>query len=245
MKYNKKFYNSVGTRALISSEIVFSEMKKWYFPLSITDFGAGPGVWSSSAAKSFPKARVLAIDYSGATIFQDEFKEHKPSNLNTLLIDFETTPVDNLDEIDLGICLEVLEHLQPETANDLFSVMCEKSQVILFSAAVPGQGGTGHINERPKEYWVQRFRDRDFLIFDVFKEDLTSPAVPSYYRNNIFLAVRRSFILDSTNFDAKKFLQKLGENRVSENRSIRLRLAHSLIRLLPSKIVTLLARIAS
>jgi hypothetical protein len=28
----------------------------------------------------------------------------------------------------------------------------------VFSAAHPGQGGTGHINEQPKSYWIERFQ---------------------------------------------------------------------------------------
>jgi len=245
LKYSKQFYISVGARALISSEIVFSEMKRWYLPASIIDFGAGPGVWSSVAAQAFPNARVLALDYDQATIFQDVFQTSKPENLSTLVLDFETESLDNLQEVDLAICLEVLEHLKSNTANKVFSEMCNKSQVILFSAAVPGQGGTGHINEKPKEYWIEEFRRKDFLIFDIFRNLLDKPEVPSYYKNNIYLAVRRGLIIESKNFDEKRFLLQLGENKVSESRSVLLRAKHSVIRLLPPKIVTFLARFAS
>jgi len=33
---------------------------------------------------------------------------------------------------------------------------------VLFSAAIPNQGGTGHINEQWQEYWAEKFYANGF-----------------------------------------------------------------------------------
>jgi hypothetical protein len=48
---------------------------------------------------------------------------------------------------DLTLCLEVGEHLPQNAANILIESLCALSEVIVFSAAIPGQGGQRHINE--------------------------------------------------------------------------------------------------
>jgi hypothetical protein len=45
---------------------------------------------------------------------------------------------------DLAVCLEVAEHLPPERAESFIRELCDLAPVVLFSAAIPGQGGTGH-----------------------------------------------------------------------------------------------------
>jgi len=55
---------------------------------------------------------------------------------------------------DLIICFEVFEHLPEEVAVDTMAgIQSIKPSWIAASGAVPFQGGTGHINEHPVEYW--------------------------------------------------------------------------------------------
>jgi len=55
----------------------------------------------------------------------------------------------------LVICFEVAEHLPRRDADFLCELLsaCEGSKWLAFSAAIPGQGGEGHLNEQPLEYW--------------------------------------------------------------------------------------------
>ena len=63
---------------------------------------------------------------------------------------------------DLVLCLEVVEHLPPDTAKTLVRQICRSgAKYIAFSGAHPGQGGTGHINERSAKYWVAEFVNND------------------------------------------------------------------------------------
>jgi SAM-dependent methyltransferase len=63
---------------------------------------------------------------------------------------------------DLAYCFEVAEHLPPELGESLVDVICRLARKVVFSAAQPGQGGVGHINEQPPDYWHVRFAANGF-----------------------------------------------------------------------------------
>ena len=63
---------------------------------------------------------------------------------------------------DLCLCLEVLEHIPAQYAADAISNLCSVSDTVIFSAALPGQGGYGHINCQPKDYWSKLFGENKF-----------------------------------------------------------------------------------
>lgn len=65
---------------------------------------------------------------------------------------------------DLAICLEVAEHIDASLADDVVKKLTELAPTIIFSAAVPGQGGHGHINCQPKEYWEHKFGKLNFVL---------------------------------------------------------------------------------
>lgn len=54
-------------------------------------------------------------------------------------------------------CFEVAEHLEEEYANTFVFNLCILSDTIVMSAAPPGQGGIGHVNCQPLEYWEKKF----------------------------------------------------------------------------------------
>ena len=66
---------------------------------------------------------------------------------------------DSVEErFDLVECIEVAEHLPQTNALNLVCNLCRaSSKYIFFTAAQPGQRGTGHINCREKEYWIKMF----------------------------------------------------------------------------------------
>lgn len=77
---------------------------------------------------------------------------------------------------ELVLCLEVGEHLPESAADTLVDSCCHAGPLVLFSAATPGQGGHGHINEQPHEYWAAKFAERGYSweteIRAVLPEDL-------------------------------------------------------------------------
>lgn len=66
----------------------------------------------------------------------------------------------------LVLCMEVAEHLPPESADPLVaSLVRATGRRLVFTAAVPGQGGDLHINEQPHAFWREKFQ-RDGLVYD-------------------------------------------------------------------------------
>jgi 2-polyprenyl-3-methyl-5-hydroxy-6-metoxy-1,4-benzoquinol methylase len=57
-------------------------------------------------------------------------------------------PFDIPGRYDLVICLEVAEHLSPESGRYLVRALSQAAPLVFFSAAVPGQGGSYHVNEQ-------------------------------------------------------------------------------------------------
>lgn len=90
---------------------------------------------------------------------------------------------------DLAVCLEVAEHLQPKRAESFIAELCALAPVTLFSAAIPGQGGAGHINEQWPNYWAKLFSDHGRLVTGHLRLELWHDTrVEPWYRQNLLLA---------------------------------------------------------
>lgn len=67
---------------------------------------------------------------------------------------------------DLVTCIEVAEHVLPEGNNVLLDNVARCTHKwLIFTGAVPGQGGTGHINLRPRAEW-QHLLERHGLRYE-------------------------------------------------------------------------------
>ena len=98
---------------------------------------------------------------------------------------------------DLAICLEVAEHLPPQNARKFIEKLCNLSDVILFSAAVPGQGGVSHLNEAWQSYWAKLFSELSYFPIDIIRPKIwNDSAIPWWYRQNTFVYMKRSIITD-------------------------------------------------
>ena len=96
---------------------------------------------------------------------------------------------------DLAVCLEVGEHLPPKSARSLVSSLVQHSDLILFSAAIPFQGGRQHVNEQWPQYWARLFAECDYLPIDAIRPRVWSDDRVAYcYRQNLLVYVRRSEI---------------------------------------------------
>ena len=92
---------------------------------------------------------------------------------------------------DLAISTEVAEHLDQKDSNTFIDNLTSFSDVILFSAAIPGQGGTHHVNEQWPSYWIEKFAARGYVPVDCIRphiwddEDIRSDA-----RQNLLIFVK-------------------------------------------------------
>lgn len=65
---------------------------------------------------------------------------------------------------DLCYCVETLEHIRPDFAEIVVESLTRCSDLLFISAARPGQGGEGHVNEQDKGYWTNLFGKFNYRI---------------------------------------------------------------------------------
>jgi hypothetical protein len=95
-------------------------------------------------------------------------------------------------QFDLAISLETAEHLPPSRAEGLVADLVRLAPQVLFSAAIPFQRGTHHVNCRWPDYWQQLFRGHNYIAFDVIRPEIWyDERVEFWYRQNSILYVRR------------------------------------------------------
>lgn len=137
---------------------------KYIQPKSIVDIGCGNGSWLK-ASKLLGVETVTGVD--GVKVDRKELliEDHE------FLLHDLTKPLQLQQSYDMAICLEVGEHLPKSSADMLISSLCTLSDVVLFSAAVPNQLGHCHINEQWPEYWHQKFKEHNFLAYDILRQE--------------------------------------------------------------------------
>lgn len=144
----------------------------------VLDVGCGEGHWG----KEFENrgCEVLGLDGDYVT---DPVIPFRPTDL--------TDPLPDLGQFDLVLCLEVAEHLPPERADSFVAELCSLAKLnkpIIFSAAIPGQGGTGHLNEQWPEYWVERFAEHGFAASGALRFMFwNDERVENWYRQNLIV----------------------------------------------------------
>jgi 2-polyprenyl-3-methyl-5-hydroxy-6-metoxy-1,4-benzoquinol methylase len=92
-------------------------------------------------------------------------------------------------KFDVVWCYEVAEHLPAGAADRLVETLCRHGDIVVFSAAPPGQGGNGHVNEQPAAYWIGRFETMGFGVDESATAQLH--AVNELFSSNIIAFVRR------------------------------------------------------
>jgi hypothetical protein len=88
---------------------------------------------------------------------------------------------------DLAMSLEVAEHLSTGAAKQFVETLTQHSDIVLFGAAFPGQGGQNHINEAWCNYWAYMFADLGYKRYDLIRPQITGMLdIPPWYRFNTF-----------------------------------------------------------
>lgn len=99
-------------------------------------------------------------------------------------------PLDAGRRYHLVVSMEVAEHLTLERADSFVADLVRHGDLILFSAAVPFQGGAGHCNERWPSWWAEKFMSHGFVPLDLFRPRLWDDTeVMWWLRQNLLLYV--------------------------------------------------------
>lgn len=179
--YDKAFYADNVQGSLSSARAVVPIILELMPVRSAVDFGCGMGTWLC-VFQEHGVDTVLGIDggyvdRSGLLIDPALFLEH----------DLEQ-PIALARTYDLAISLEVGEHLRTASSRSFVESLTRAAPVVLFSAGIPGQGGTHHINEQWPEFWRDHFRSFGYQRLDLVRPRIClNRDVEWWYRQNIFL----------------------------------------------------------
>ncbi len=185
--YNEQSFGS-GAGSLQSGKSIVPIVLEMLHPKSVVDVGCGVGGFLS-VFKEMGVNDILGID--GPWTSRERLRI--PENL-FLEGDLEK-PLNIGRNFDLAVSLEVAEHLDPGSAVAFVNSLTSFAPVVLFSAAVPYQGGLNHINEQWPDYWVKLFGEKDFVPIDCIRRKIwTNDKIGWWYRQNILLFVKKDYL---------------------------------------------------
>lgn len=179
--YTSAYYDREEADVLASARIIAPLVMRLCSPQSVVDFGCGRGAW----LRVFQECEVETVlgldgphvDPGHLLIAPEVFRAVDLSR-----------PITTPDRYDLALCLEVGEHLPKRACRSLVSSITSAAPVVLFSAAIPGQGGTHHVNEQWSAFWDALFADHDFQKMDPIRREIWfDKRVKWYYRQNIVM----------------------------------------------------------
>jgi SAM-dependent methyltransferase len=183
--YSADFYRLQKNASFVSAQRIVPVINKILSLTSVIDLGCGVGtflkVFLDNGIKRIVGVDGPWVDKSQLYIPESSFIEH----------DFKI-PFNMDSRFDLAMSLEVAEHLDKEAERNLIGSLVRLSRHVLFSAAVPCQGGANHINEQWQSYWVKCFSSFDFDLVDIIRpllwpdSEITGP-----YRQNMLLFVAK------------------------------------------------------
>jgi len=178
LPYDDTFFAGLEPGSARSASVVVPLVLRHFPAQSVVDVGCGVGAWLAEFSRHgvneclgidgdyVPRARLMIPQTSFHTCDLASFSPRGR-------------------RFDLACSLEVAEHLPPACAVPFVRSLVELAPVVLFSAAIPGQGGTGHLNEQWQSYWGGLFRDLGYVGVDCVRPAVfNDERVALWYRQN-------------------------------------------------------------
>jgi SAM-dependent methyltransferase len=179
--YDDRFFEAKNEGSYASAKAILPLVFSIVVPRSVVDVGCGSGTWLKAAEE------LGVRDYHG-------YNGSQPTRLFVPADRFTVAdlarPLRPERRFDLAICCEVAEHLPPDSAAVLIASLTSAADVVLFSAAIPGQGGTHHVNEQWPSYWQKLFLRHHYSAYDFLRPRIWNDrAIEWWYRQNAVLYV--------------------------------------------------------
>lgn len=205
--YGDKFFARQKQHALPSAQEIVPVLYDLLRPTSIIDVGCGVGTWLSVFC-THGVGDVYGVDGS---YVNKQYLLIPPERF----IEADLRRPFSLDrQFDLVLALEVAEHLPPESADAFVASLTKLGQVIYFSAAVPYQGGTSHLNEQWQDFWAQRFQQKGYLPIDYVRKAVwQNDKISFWYAQDGLLYVERRYL--EAHCDLKKKYEETNLSQLS------------------------------
>ncbi|MEE8507787.1 MAG: methyltransferase domain-containing protein [Myxococcota bacterium] len=183
--YSEEFFREQCEVSRRSAREIAPLVLEFFRPASLIDVGCGVGSWPA-AFEELGVEDVWGVD--GGHV--DEKLLQIPS---ARLVSFDLSKPFRMNrKFDLVVSLEVAEHLPGECAQTFVRSLTGLGDVVLFSAAIPYQGGTNHLNEQWPDYWAGHFRERGYVAIDCLRAKVwDNRKVAWWYAQNLLIFARR------------------------------------------------------
>lgn len=168
-----KVRRQIRDGVIASAEALVPILVDEFAPGTVIDVGCGEG-WF---CREFTERGVTAVGVDGDDLPNVSHR-----------VDLTEPPYPPLGSFDLAVCLEVAEHVEPRYAPTLVEWLCQLAPVVVFSAAVPGQGGPGHVNEQPPDYWAALFAEHRYEGSGALRDRIWDDRrISWWYRQNLLV----------------------------------------------------------
>jgi SAM-dependent methyltransferase len=178
-KYGRQFYLDQVDVSVRASQVVVPVLREAIHPDSVVDVGCGSGSWLAAWIDA-GVSDVTGIDFGAVP---PEVLQVPASHVSRVDL---SVPFSLDRRFDLAVSVEVAEHLPAERAPGFVADLTALAPVVAFSAAVPRQGGTGHVNERWQSYWADLFAAHGYLPSVELRGRIwDDERVAAYYAQNL------------------------------------------------------------
>lgn len=195
--YDSAFFSLLADDSLKNARLIVPLVMEMLRPESVVDFGCGPGAWLRVFVENGVNViRGIDGDYIDPSTLLIDQAHFSPADL--------TKPIILDRKYDLALCIEVAEHLPSEYANALIELLTSSAPAVLFSAAIPGQGGTNHLNEQWLGYWRDLFAKQGFSMIDTLRPRIRDDSrVAFYIRQNLVLFLDNIMLASRPTLDGR------------------------------------------
>jgi hypothetical protein len=203
--YDFQWHRDHGAKTTSSAETIIDVLASFIKMDAVLDVGCGDGRWLS-VCRARGANTISGVDGP----WTDPTRLLVPSEV--LTIKELSKPFDLEHRYDLAMSLEVAEHVANQFSEVFVENLTRHSDVILFGAAIPYQGGFRHINEQWQSYWAKLFKARGFVAYDPLRNQIWDDRnVHFWYKQNIILYV------DIKNVDANNMVTRyIGEKMIQQ-----------------------------
>jgi len=169
-----------------SARVIVPLVLEYVSVKSIVDIGCGVGMWLSvfrdNGAIEVQGVDNDWVDRSRLVIPEASFS---PRNLEE--------PFETGKSFDLAVSLETAEHLEISSAEGFIESIVKLAPVVLFSAAIPHQGGVHHVNEQWPAYWANIFKKHGYIPVDCIRRKIwNDDRVNFWFKQNTIIYVKES-----------------------------------------------------
>jgi len=183
--YDNNFYNTITELQIGSAKRIVSIIYEFIKPDSVVDVGCGTGgicaEWLHVGLEDVLGIDGDYVDRNLLLIPEHNFRAHDLTN-----------PFQIARRYDLASSFEVAEHLDEAYAGQFVKLLCDLSDVVVFSAAIPAQGGMQHFNEQWQSYWCKLFMEQGYIASDYIRKRIAGDdKINFYYRQNVVTYIRK------------------------------------------------------